>query len=615
MASPGQPQAKPEWWRPASFRLVWLQFPQVFKLVFGADRFTAVLIASLALVGGLLPLPIAWIGKLIIDGVVAASQSGEGVEDVLKLVAIEVVLMILTAASSRGFGLSRSLLGARLAYDINGRILAKAMELELSDFENPQIYDQLQNARREASQRPLNVYVRMIGLLRDQLTLVSYAGLLALFSPWAVLILVAATMPVLYSETKFSGEAFQLFSWRAPQGRKMKYFEWLLTRDSSVKEVKLYGLGDWILGQYRKLYEKFYSEEKSLAIRRAIMGFLLGMLSTLAFYGCYAWIVTKTVQGALSLGEMTMYLTVFRQGQSSLRSILGAVSGLYEDNLFMSNLFRFFALPTRKIPSSVPATTLGENEFTIRLENVSFRYPGQRDWALREINLEIQAEENIAIIGDNGAGKTTLIKLITGLYRPTEGKIYIGNDDIALMHPDVLRTKLGVVLQDFVRYHFRARDNVGLGQVDAIEDLSRIEKAVEQGGASAVLGELKDGYDTQLGRWFEGGVELSAGQWQKLAVSRAFMRDAKVLILDEPTASLDAEAEYELFQRFKDLTDGKISVLISHRFSTVRMADRILVLRGGRVEEFGSHQELLALEGRYAHLFRLQAEGYLDAFA
>jgi ATP-binding cassette, subfamily B, bacterial len=611
----GQPKTKPAWWRPASFRFIWSQFPKIFTLVFDADRRIAILIATLALLGGLLPLPMAWIGKLIIDGVISAAETGGDVSPVLQLVGIEVGLMIVSAACSRGFGLCRSLLGARLAYDINGRILAKAMELELADFENPELYDQLQNARREASSRPLNVYVKMIGLLRDGITLISYAGLLALFSPWAVLVLVLATLPVLYSETKFSGEAFQLFSWRAPQGRKMKYFEWLLTRDSSVKEVKLYGLGQWILSRYRKLYETFYAEEKDLAIRRAVMGFLLGVLSTIAFYGCYAWIVVRTVEGHLSLGEMTMYLTVFRQGQSSLRSILGAVSGLYEDHLFMSNLFRFFAIPTQTFPPFVAPDESSRTRGGICLEDVSFRYPGQKEWALRNINIEINPDENVAIIGDNGAGKTTLIKLITGLYRPTEGRILIGGEDISKMHPEALRRKLGVVLQDFVRYHFRARDNVGLGQVSALEDLPRIEKAVEQGGAEEVVASLSEGYETQLGRWFEGGAELSAGQWQKLAVSRAFMRDADVLILDEPTASLDAEAEYGLFQRFQTLTEGKISILISHRFSTVRMADRILVLRAGKVEEFGNHQELLALDGRYAHLFRLQAQGYLDAFA
>jgi ATP-binding cassette subfamily B protein len=613
MLPPLKRESKVSWWRPASWKLIGSQFPGIIRLVLSADRRTPVLIAVLSIISGLLPLPIAWIGKLIIDGVLASMASGHGQEQVFFLIGVEVALMIASAASVRGFALSRSLLGARLGYEINEKILNKALDLELSDFENPEVYDQLQNARREASQRPLNVFIKMIGLFRDAITLISYGGLLAIFSPWAVLVLVLATMPVLYSETKFASEAFNLFSWRAPQGRRLKYLEWLLTRDSSVKEVKLYGLGPWVLSQYRTLYQKFYAEEKSLAIRRAAAGFVLGMISTLAFYGCYAWIVLRTIEGGLSLGEMTMYLSVFRMGQGALRSILAALSGLYEDNLFMSNLFQFLALPTRTFTESeAPQVDFSKG---ICLENVSFRYPGQKEFALKNISLEIGPDENIAIIGDNGAGKTTLIKLITGLYQPSEGRILVNGVDIQQMNAEQLRRKIGVVLQDYVRYHFLARDNIGLGEVDALDDLERVEEAAAKGGAQAVVDELADGFDTQLGRWFEGGVELSAGQWQKLAVSRAFMREAEILILDEPTASLDTEAEYELFQRFQDLTAGCISILISHRFSTVRMADRILVLRDGEVAEFGDHEALLAANGRYAHLFRIQAQGYLDAFA
>ena len=608
-----QPHA---WWRPASVRLAYKQIPRSVRLVTEADGVSAIGIVVLGFVGAGVPLAMAWVGKLIIDGVLLAMKSKQSadLERVLWLVALELGLMVAMGLIGRTAGLLRSVLGARLAYHIRQRILDKALTLELAHFENPQIYDRLQNARREASARPLNVFINTTGLVKDSITLASYSAVLAAFSPLAVVILILATIPSLLAEARLSGEAFRLFSWRAPEGRKMRYLEWLITRDTNIKEVQLYGLGDWLMARYRELYLKFFGEERTLAIKRATYGFAFSLLATVALYGCYGWIVMRTVEGALTLGEMTMYLTIFRQGQGSLRAILSSLGSTYEDNLFMSNLFAYLDLEVRpSLPATTRAAATEQSGFV--LEGVSFRYPGKRAWALEDVSLRIGSTEKVAIIGDNGAGKTTLIKLLTGLYEPSQGVITLDGQRLSQLPKDELRARFGVVLQDYVQYQFTVRDNVALGQVDAMDDQGRIERAAELGGAEAVVEQLPNGWDTQLGRWFDGGAELSTGQWQKLAVSRAFMRDAPILILDEPTASLDAEAEYELFERFRSLTSGKMAILISHRFSTVRMADRIIVMRNGRIEEVGSHEELLARDGRYAHLFRIQAQGYLDAFA
>jgi ATP-binding cassette subfamily B protein len=434
--------------------------------------------------------------------------------------------------------------------------------------------------------------------------------LLLRFSPWLVIILLVTSIPAFIAETRFAEEGFRLLTYRAPETRQINYLARLLTEDNSAKEIKLFNLGDTLLTRYMTLFEKFFQEDKSLALRRAIAGFGLGLIATLGFYGSYAWIVWQTVHGRISLGDMTLYLTIFRQGQTTFQSILSGIGSIYENNLFMANLFDFLGLKaqmkiashTRRLPVSLRQG--------IEFRGVGFRYPESEEWALRDVDLSIAPGEKIALVGPNGAGKTTLIKLLSRLYDPTEGRIFIDGIDIRELDPLDLRQRIGVIFQDFVRYHLAASENVGFGQIEALDREEQIIESARKSGAHSIIENLPNGYQTMLGRWFHGGHELSIGQWQKIALARAFMRDAEILVLDEPTASLDAETEYEIFRRFQELTVGKMAILISHRFSTVRMADRIIVIQEGRIVEIGSHEELLSQRGIYGHLFGLQAEGY-----
>lgn len=606
-----------------ALRTVIAQLPRTFDLVLESGRRDTLSLVIQTILGGLLPLAVAWVGKLIVDGVVHAVSTKDpaDLERALLYVGAELGLMVVMAWNTRSTTIARSVLGARLGYLTNVRILEKAQSLDLAHFEDPSVYDKLQNARREASSRPLGLFLKITGIGKDLLSLLSYGAVLIGFSPLALLILLLATIPSLIAEAKFSGEAFQILTWRAPEGRRLNYYEWVLTRDGSVKEVKLYGLGRTFLDRYRALYLEFFDAERRLAVRRSSVGFGLGVLASLAFYGVYGWIVIRTVNGQLTLGDMTMLLMIFRQAQGALRGVLGALSGAYEDSLFMSNLFTFLDLPATERAAladgppargAAPPASIEPLRTGFVLEGVSFSYPGTKKAVLDGLDLTIGPTEKLAIVGENGAGKTTLIKLLTGLYQPTAGRISLDGVPLREIPPEILRAKLGVVLQDFVRYQLTERENVGFGAVDAMDDRARLEQAAERGGAREVISGLSAGWETQLGRWFDGGTELSAGQWQKVAVSRAFMRDAPILVLDEPTASLDAEAEHALFERFRALAAGRMAILISHRFSTVRMADRIAVLHEGRLLEIGSHAELLARDGRYAHLFRLQAAGYLS---
>jgi len=597
-------------------RATFRQVPGTLGLVLRADRGGFLALAGLTALSALLPAAIAWTGKLIVDAVVAAARGQGAPGRVGALVALELGFMAASLFAGRLVGLERELLRAHLGNVVNEQILEKALSLELRHFEDSEVYDKMQNARREASSRPLSLVLQTFTIAQNAITLGALSALLVRLSPWSVLVVVLSSVPAFLSEARLAAASFRLNSWRAPEGRRLNYLEWILTRDSHVKEVKLFGLGPLVLARYRALFGKFYEEDRRLAIRRMVQGVLFGLVSLGAFYAMYGLVAVRAARAEVSLGDLTLYLAVFRQGQGAVQGVLTAMGAMYEDALYMTNLFAYLEIPTggelsRRRPALAPVRG---RPGRIELERVSFRYPGRSEWALREISLTLEPGEKLGLVGENGAGKSTLVKLLLRLYEPTEGAIRYAGVDLRDMDVEDLRSRVGAVFQDFVRYQFTAAENIGVGSPEHLGDRSRIEEAARRGGAAALVEGLPERYETVLGGWFEAGHELSAGQWQKLAVARAFMRDeAEVLILDEPTASIDAEAEHDLFEHIRALAVDRTAIVISHRFSTIRtMADRIVVLRGGRIEEVGSHRELLDRNGRYAHLFRLQAQGYLN---
>lgn len=581
------------------------------SLVWTTSRTLTLVLVALSLIAGVMPAAIAYVGKLIVDAVVQAMNTGLDADrdQALYWVVIEAGLVVTMAACQRGISIMQSLLRAQLGHRVNVLILEKALTLELTHFEDSELYDKMTRARREASSRPLSLVMKTFGLGQNIISLITYGALLIEFSGWAVLVLVLAALPAFIAETRYSGEAFRLFRWRTPETRQQMYLEAVIAREDYAKEVQLYGLGPRLLDKYRDIFQKLYKEDRSLTWRRGVWGYVFGLLSTAAFYGAYGWIALAAANKQISLGDMTMYVMVFKQGQTALSSLLSSIGGMYEDNLYLSNLYEFLE---EVIPTAQGEADAGPNPGDgVRFEGVSFVYPGAEHPAIKNVNLHIPPGSKLALVGENGSGKTTLIKLLTRLYTPTSGRILLDGRDLQEWDPRVLRERVGVIFQDFVRYQFKVGENVGVGDVHAIDDEERWEEAAEKGLAAPFIDELPERYETQLGRWFKGGRELSLGQWQKVALSRAFMRQqADIVILDEPTASMDAEAEVRIFERFRELTRDQIAVLISHRFSTVRMADHIIVLDSGRIVERGSHQELMEKDGIYGRLFSLQAAGY-----
>ena len=583
---------------------------RALELVWTTSRRLTVALALLTIIGGILPAVIAYVGQLIVDGVVEASRSANpDVRAVLLLVGLEALVVTAVAATQRGISASQSLLRALLGQRVNVMILEKAMTLELAHFEDSEFYDKLTQARREASSRPLSLVNRTFGLVQNAISLTSYSVLLFAFSPWAVIILIAAGLPSFFAEAKFSGDAFRLFRWRSPDTRMQIYLESVIAREDGVKEVKLFQLGPRLLQRYRDIFGKLFVEDRKLTLRRDTWGFLLGLISTAALYAAYGWIVVTTIAGAITIGAMTMYLVLFRQGQSAVSAILTAISGMYEDNLYLSNLYEYLeqAVPLRR----GDAVRGPEPERGLEFEHVSFSYAGATDKALDDISLRIKPGESLALVGENGSGKTTLIKLLTRLYDPTDGRILLDGLDLQDWDVEALRQRVGVIFQDFGRYQFSVGENIGAGDVRHIDDKDKWRSAATTGLAAPFIEAMPDSYETQLGRWFKGGRELSGGQWQKIALSRAFMRsDADILVLDEPTAAMDASSEAEVFEHFRTASSNKMTILISHRFSTVRAAAQIVVIHQGRILERGNHESLLAEDGQYAHLFKLQAKGY-----
>ena len=591
------------------------QYSQLaMKIVWSTSAPLTLAMAASTLLSGVLPAVIASVGGMFVDAVSQAIQSTGDAADlarrqVLVYVLLEAGLVIIMTGAQRLNAVCQSILRVLLGNKINVMILEKALTLELAHFEDAEYYDKLVRARREASSRPLSLVVKTFDLIRDSIALLTIGIWLFQFSPYAVLLLGFAGIPAFVAEAKFSGEAFRIQRRRSAERRMQIYLEMVLTREDGVKEVKLLQLGRLFLKRYVDIFLNIYKEDRNLVLRRGVWGYLLGLLASGAFYFAYGWVGFAAIASIITIGQMTMYVAQFRLGQNAVTSSLTSVNGMYEDNLYLSNL-------TEYLDHEVPEASGNQQEGPypsdgIRFNNVSFCYPGSNTPALSQINLHIKPGDSLAIVGENGSGKTTLIKLLTRLYQPTEGEILLEGLALSAWDIDALRRKIGVIFQDFARYQLIVGENIGIGDVDKLDQDSLIEDAAEKGMANVFIKDLPEGFQTQLGTWFKNGKELSGGQWQKIALSRAFMRsEADVLILDEPTAAIDALAEAEIFSHFRDLTSNKISIIISHRFSTVRMADHIVVLEEARIQEEGSHESLLASDGQYAMLFKLQAKGY-----
>jgi len=584
------------------------------EIVWRASPALTIVMALATLAAGLLPAAIAWVGQLIVDAVVAAIEADGAARDalqaqLLQYVLIEAGLVVLMTGAQKINTVCQSILRALLSNEVNVMILEKALTLELANFEDSEYYDKLVRARREASSRPLSLVIATFDLIRDGISLISYGFLLLQFSIWAVLLLSFAGVPAFMAEAKYSGEAFRNQRRRSSERRMQVYLEMVLTREDGVKEVKLMQLGRLFLQRYVDIFKNIYKEDRNLVLRRGFWGYMLGLIASAAFYFAYGWVAFAAVAGAITLGQMTMYIAVFRQGQGAVTSCLASINRMYEDNLYLSNLTEYLG---HNVPEPTGDRTEGpQPEDGIRFEQVSFHYPGAERPALDAIDLHIRPGESLAIVGENGSGKTTLIKLLTRLYTPTGGRILYQGLDLQEWDINALREKLGVIFQDFARYQLKVGENIGVGDKEFINDRPLIEEAAEKGLAAEFIKHMPAQYDTQLGTWFRDGQDLSGGQWQKIALGRAFMRSrAEVLILDEPTAAIDARAEADIFAHFRELTANRISIIISHRFSTVRIADQIVVMEHGQILERGDHESLLALGGQYATLFELQAKGY-----
>ena len=575
---------------------------------------------GLRLVRAFLPIATLYVGKLIIDeairliGLDVGTALGEAwrsgaLDHLLALLALEFGLAIGSDLLGRLTSYVDTLLSERFTNATSVRLMEHAATLDLEDFEDAELQDKLDRARRQTMGR-MNLMGQLFGQAQDAITVVSFAiGLLA-YAPWLMVLLAVALIPAFVGESHFNALNYSLnFQW-TPERRQLEYLRQVGASVETAKEVKIFNLNRFFIERFRTLSQKFYEANRRLAGRRALWGTLLGTLGTLGYYVAYAYIAWRTVRGDFSIGDLTFLAGSFRRLRQLLESLLVGFSQVAGQALYLDDLYSFFEIEPeiRSKPDAIPVPDPIRQGFVF--DNVGFRYEGADRWALRGLSFELHAGEVLALVGENGAGKTTLVKLLARLYDPDEGRILLDGRDLRDYDLDDLRANTGVIFQDFVRYHLTAAENIGVGLIEAMGDRARVELAARKGMADEVVAALPKGYDQIIGRRFKEGVDLSGGQWQKIAIARAYMRDAQVMILDEPTAALDARSEFEVFERFKELSDGKTAVLISHRFSSVRMADRILVLADGRVEAVGTHGELLAQRGRYAELFELQAAGY-----
>ncbi|MFN3702871.1 ABC transporter ATP-binding protein [Thermomonas sp.] len=575
---------------------------------------------GLRLVRALLPVATLYVGKLIIDEAVRlvglgtvhallpAWHAGQ-LDPLLALLGLEFGLAISSDLLGRLAGYADALLSERFTNATSIRLMEHAATLDLEDFEDADLQDRLDRARRQTMGR-MNLLGQLFGQAQDAITVLSFAvGLLA-YAPWLMALLAVALVPAFIGESHFNALNYSLnFQW-TPERRQLEYLRQMGASVETAKEVKIFGLNRFFIERFRALSEKFYEANRRLAGRRALWGTLLGTLGTLGYYVAYAYLAWRTVRGDFSIGDLTFLAGSFRRLRQLLESLLSGFSQVAGQALYLEDLYSFFELQPEitSRPGALPVPTPIRQGFVF--ENVGFRYEGSEQWALRGLSFELRAGEVLALVGENGAGKTTLVKLLARLYDPDEGRILLDGRDLRDYDLDSLRASIGVIFQDFVRYHLTVAENIGVGRIEALDDRARIERAARKGMADDVVAGLPRGYDQIIGRRFKEGVDLSGGQWQKIAIARAYMREGQVMILDEPTAALDARSEFEVFERFKELSAGRTAVLISHRFSSVRMADRILVLADGKVEASGTHEQLMAQGGRYAELFELQAAGY-----
>ncbi|AKQ47724.1 ABC transporter ATP-binding protein [Rufibacter radiotolerans] len=585
--------------------------PPFLKMVWQTNPRMAMVNVVLRLLRAAVPVAMLYVGQLIIDEVLRLTQTNDKLLGyLLTLVAIEFGLAVVSDFLNRGIALIDGLLGDLFANQSSIRLMEHAAELDLDQFEDSAFYDKLERARRQTLSRTI-LMSQVLGQMQDLLTMVFLAAGLIAFYPWLLLLLLIAVLPAFLGESHFNERSYSLVHGWTPERRELDYLRQTGASDDTAKEVKIFGLSDFLTNRFRELSTKFYLDNKKLATRRAGWGSVFAALGSAGYYGAYVYLVLQTVKGQVSLGQLTFLAGSFMRLRGLLESVLNRFTSVAEGALYLQDFFDFFELQPRITRQSTAPPFPRPIRHGFTFENVGFQYRNSEKWAIRHLNFTLHAGEKLALVGENGAGKTTLVKLLSRLYDPTEGRILLDGIDLREYDPAELRREIGVIFQDFVRFQMTAGTNIAIGRIDQKENQPRIESSAQQSLADTVIDKLPEGYDQVIGRRFNKGVDLSGGEWQKIALGRAYMRDAQLLILDEPTAALDARAEHEVFQRFSELTKGKTAVLISHRFSTVRMADRILVIENGQFVEIGSHEELLAKGGRYAELFRLQAKGYL----
>jgi ATP-binding cassette subfamily B protein len=589
--------------------------PRVLKLVWDVQPAFTILLGALYLLQGLIPAATASITGLTVQAVVIAYQhhgQGNSTTLVIWLVAAQFGLQGAQSLLTTLSNIVQQLLQEKTSADIQLMIMRKANTLDLAFFEDAKFYDALQDAQREATYRPAGMITQTFGLGRTIITLVSLFFILIHLTWWLALLALLAPIPVFFANVRYGWWGYQQMRRQSPLRREMSYYNNLLTTDTFNKEIKLFTLGDFFIGGYHRLAERFYREARALVVPRYLSSFGWGLLSNVANGLIFLYVALQTVAGAINLGQLTTYTAAAINLGSSFQGLLSALSSMYENNLFINTFFKFLAYEPRILsPTNGIKPAEGEG-LTIEFRDVTFTYPGREEQgpALQNVSFTIPAGDTVALVGRNGAGKTTIVKLLTRLYDPQEGQILVNGRDIKEYDLAALRAQIGVIFQDYVTYYLSAARNIGVGRIERIDDRDGVRTAAAKSGADAVIERLPEGYASMLGKWFDSGQQLSGGEWQKVALARAFMRDAPLLILDEPTSSLDPQAEYEVFARFRELTRGKSAIFISHRFSTVRLANRILVLEHGRVLEEGTHEALVAAEGRYAELFALQAEAY-----